>query len=608
MARSTPNDPLFGGLWGFSRIGAPLAWGASTGQADVVVADIDTGVDYTHPDLAANMWRNPGEVAGNGLDDDGNGYVDDIYGIDAAGRSSDPADDHGHGTHTSGTMAAVGDNGIGVTGVNWTARIMALKFMDSSGSGYTSDAIACINYMTAEKLHYGVNVVAANCSWGGGDYSSLLHNAIAAAGDAGIVFACAAGNDGLNNDILPSYPASFDCSNIISVAATDADDALASFSNFGATSVDLAAPGTNILSTVPAFVDAGGYESWNGTSMATPHVTGAVALMAAAYPAESMATRIGMLESGVDPVAGLVGKVATGGRLDLADALYRETPLTITGFTPASGSEGTSVTVTGTGFTGATAVRFNGSAAATFTVDSATQITATVPAGATSGPISVTAPAGAAASPTSFTVAAAPPGDVTAPSVDASGATQGAWYRSAKTLTLTATRRARRLRRRLDHLRAGRHRDHGTRRHRPCERAGIAERPAYPDLPRDRRRHERLRRADAHVRDRHPRSDHRRQGSERAQGPLRQAEVRAARQPQPQGDRRQDRRQERPAQGREAPQPGHQEHRRLAQRQVEAQGQGHLPLLRLRQGPRREGAEQGRQRQDQGAVAVGKAR
>ena len=321
-ATVSPNDPFFGSLWGMGKIDAPLAWGVSTGAASVVVADIDSGVDYTHPDLAANMWHNPGEVAANGIDDDGNGYVDDVYGIDAAYGTSDPWDADGHGTHTAGTMAAVGNNGSGVAGVCWTARIMALESLDSAGSGYTSDAVTCINYMTWEKVHYGINVVAANCSWGGGDYSQTLHDAIAAAGDAGIAVACAAGNDASDNDVQPSYPASYDCSNIVSVAATNSSDSLASFSNWGSNSVDLAAPGVGILSTVPAAIDPAGYESWDGTSMATPHVTGAIALMAAAYPDESMATRISTLLASVDPVGKLSGKMSSGGRLNLARALH----------------------------------------------------------------------------------------------------------------------------------------------------------------------------------------------------------------------------------------------------------------------------------------------
>ena len=320
----TPNDAYFGSLWGMTAIGAPTAWDTSVGQPGVVVASIDTGVDYTHPDLAANMWHNPGEIAGNAIDDDGNGYVDDVYGIDTAYETSDPWDPNGHGTHTSGTMAGVGNNGVGVAGVCWSAQIMALEYLDKDGSGWTSDAIECINYMTWEKVYHGVNVVAANCSWGGGGYNQSLYDAIAAAGNAGIVVVCSAGNggpDGVgdNNDYSPSYPSSYDCANIISVAATDSGDYLASFSNYGAASVDLAAPGVDILSTMPS----SGYDWMDGTSMAAPHVTGAVALLAAAYPAESMATRIGAILGNVDLVTGLSGMVGSGGRLNVAKAIYR---------------------------------------------------------------------------------------------------------------------------------------------------------------------------------------------------------------------------------------------------------------------------------------------
>ena len=405
----TPDDPLFTSQWDMSKIEAPMAWATSTGQSSVVVADIDTGVDYSHPDLAANMWHNPGEIAGNGLDDDGNGYVDDIYGIDAVSGnsdSSDPADDNGHGSHTAGTMAAVGDNGVGVAGVCWTAQIMALKCLNNLGDGYTSDAVTCLDYMTWEKVHGGVNVVAANCSWGDNNYSQTLHDAIAAAGDAGIVVVCAAGNDSLCNDTVPFYPASYDCSNVVSVAATDSTDALASFSNYGASSVDLAAPGVGILSTVPDFVDPSGYTSMDGTSMAAPHVAGALALMAAADPGESMATRIDMLESSVDPVPGLVDVVASGGRLDVAEAVYRGAP-DVTGFSPASGPVNTDVVVTGDHFGGATAVDFNGTPATDFSV-TATRIEAAVPAGATTGPITVTTGGGSSSSAGSLTVVAAP--------------------------------------------------------------------------------------------------------------------------------------------------------------------------------------------------------
>ena len=291
-----PNDPEFPGLWGLDNTGqsggtagadisAPEAWSVTTGSSSVVIADIDSGVAYDHPDLAANMWHNPGEISANGIDDDGNGYVDDVFGIDAVNGDSDPDDDRGHGTHTAGTMAAVGNNGVGISGVAWKARIMALKFLPAVGSGTDADAITCIDYVVNEKLKYRVNVVAINASWGGTDYNALMHTAINAAGAAGIVFCAGAGNGGDDDigddtDAEPFYPASYDCANIISVAATDDDDALATWSNYGATSVDLAAPGVDIFSSVPvvavslddvAFSDAahGWAVSTGGTIFAT---------------------------------------------------------------------------------------------------------------------------------------------------------------------------------------------------------------------------------------------------------------------------------------------------------------------------------------------------
>lgn len=230
-ATATPNDANFGDLWGMQRIQAPLAWDTTTGDTNVVVADIDTGVDYNHEDLADNMWTNPGETADDGIDNDGNGWVDDVYGIDAVNGDSDPWDDKGHGTHTSGTMLGHGNNGLGVTGVAWQGKIMALKFLDSDGYGYNSDSIACINYVIDQKTNHGVNVVAINASYGGGSYTSAVQEAIEAAGAAGIVFVAAAGNEIIDNDVNPHYPSSYPSSNIIAVSASDESDSLASFSN-----------------------------------------------------------------------------------------------------------------------------------------------------------------------------------------------------------------------------------------------------------------------------------------------------------------------------------------------------------------------------------------
>ena len=323
-----PNDPSFGSLWGLHNTGqsgglvdadidAPAAWETTTGSRSVVIAVIDTGVDYTHRDLAANAWRNAGEIAGDGIDNDGNGFVDDVYGWDFANRDADPMDDNGHGTHVAGTIGAVGGNGTGVVGVNWQVSIMALKFLSGSGSGSTSGAIGAINYATRMKRDFGVNVVATNNSWGGGGFSTSLRDAIAAGGRAGILFVAAAGNDGTNNDVTPHYPSNYSNDAVISVAATDRSNRLASFSNFGATSVDVAAPGVSITSTLPG----NRYASYSGTSMATPHVAGIVGLLAAANPAATAVEIRTAILSTTTPVAALAGRMTTGGLVNAAAAV-----------------------------------------------------------------------------------------------------------------------------------------------------------------------------------------------------------------------------------------------------------------------------------------------
>jgi subtilisin family serine protease len=309
---STPNDSSVSQLWGMSKIDAYNAWNISTGSTgagSVVVAVIDTGVDYTHRDLAANIWTNPN--AGR----DGFGY--DLHGYDFANNDSDPMDDNGHGTHVAGTIGAVGNNGTGVAGVNWAVSLMPLKFMTASGSGYMSDAVRAINYATMERSVYGVNVRVINASWGGGGYSAAMQTAIQAAGNAGIMFVVAAGNDHANNDTTPHYPSSYTNSNIIAVAATDQNDRLASFSCYGATSVDLAAPGVSIYSTLPG----NRYGSLSGTSMATPFVAGAAALAWSINPNATVADIRNALLQGVDHLSALSGKVASGGRLDLLSTL-----------------------------------------------------------------------------------------------------------------------------------------------------------------------------------------------------------------------------------------------------------------------------------------------
>lgn len=454
VSSSAPNDPLFSQLWGLQNTGQSVngtsgtagadtkfvnAWSlAQTSATAVVVAVIDTGLDYTHPDLAPSMWTNSGETPANSTDDDGNGYADDVYGYDFADAAADPYDSGYHGSHVAGTIAAAGNNLLGVIGINYQARIMALK-ASSDGDSFTSAAIIeAVQYATMMKKR-GVNVVAINASFGGGGSNSIERAAIQAAGSAGIIYCAAAGNSSLNHDVTADYPASYRLTNMIVVAASDQNDALASFSDYGSTTVDLAAPGVNVLSTVPTVVtsyvarasttyaatelvfsgyttgitgtiyncglgyatnfpsavrsnialisrgtlyfsqkvanamaagacaaiiynntngtfsgtlqyasnwipavtisqtnglalksllpvagsvinavDPGqSYELLDGTSMAAPHVAGAVAFAAMLFPAETAAQRIQRILANVDTNAVLKGKVVTGGRLNL---------------------------------------------------------------------------------------------------------------------------------------------------------------------------------------------------------------------------------------------------------------------------------------------------
>ncbi|MCP4701824.1 MAG: S8 family serine peptidase [Gammaproteobacteria bacterium] len=327
---AAPNDPDFSKLWGMHNsadtdIDAPEAWDVIQGGTDLVCAVTDTGVDYTHSDLAANIWQNEAEYNGvKGVDDDKNGYIDDIYGYDFANNDADPRDDHNHGTHVAGTIAAVGNNRIGVTGVNWQGRIAALKFLNRYGSGSISNAVRAVAY--AAKMGFG----CINASWGGGGYSRALYDAIRTFGAQGGLFIAAAGNSARNSDSRPMYPAAYNLSNIVSVCASDNRDRLASFSNYGAKSVDLCAPGIGILSTVPN----NRYAAYNGTSMASPHVAGAAALLWAAQP-DLTATQVkAKLMASADVKSSLRGRSITGGRLNLSASLSgrpREFTVTNTG-------------------------------------------------------------------------------------------------------------------------------------------------------------------------------------------------------------------------------------------------------------------------------------
>ena len=326
---ATPNDADFTELWGLNNTGqtggtfdadidAPEAWDITTGSGNTIVAVIDTGIDYTHPDLVDNMWVNVAERDGSPfVDDDGNGFVDDIYGYDFANNDPNPMDDHSHGTHVAGTIGAVGNDGSGVVGVNWDVQLMALKFLDSGGGGNIGDAIDALEYAVAN------GATISNNSWGfNGTFSAALTEAISNARDDGHIFAAAAGNGnflgiGQNNELAPFLPASIPLDNVVSVAALDHDDQIATFSNFGATSVDLGAPGVGILSTV---LD-GEYASYSGTSMATPHVAGVLALVRDLHPEWSYSQVIDAVLETVDPVSDLAGTTVMGGRLNAARAV-----------------------------------------------------------------------------------------------------------------------------------------------------------------------------------------------------------------------------------------------------------------------------------------------
>jgi subtilisin family serine protease len=259
ICQTIPNDENFELLWGLHNTGdlgeagidikAPEAWDVHTGSSSVIVGVIDTGIDYNHPDLSPNMWVNPGEIV-DGIDNDGNGYVDDIHGINAITSTGDPMDDESHGTHCAGTIGAVGNNSLGVTGVCWDVQLIGAKFIDASGWGEEAHALACMDYILDLKTTYGQNIVAVNASFGGGDYNPVFESAINAMGAAGIMFCAAAGNDFVNNDVEPFYPSSYTCPNIIAVTGVDYNGW--QWFNYGVTSVDIAAPGVDILSTINA--------------------------------------------------------------------------------------------------------------------------------------------------------------------------------------------------------------------------------------------------------------------------------------------------------------------------------------------------------------------
>lgn len=434
--QATPNDTSYSSLYGMTKIGAPTAWDTTTGSPGFVVAVIDSGIDTTHQDLYLNTWLNSAEIPtanrdainaalgrasgtaitfrdlnnltaaqrtsatitdvngngridggdaisswSNGTDADGNGFTDDLIGWDFANSDNNPFDDNNHGTHVAGTIGAIGNNGTGVVGVNWQVQMMGLKFLAASGSGSLSGAIGALNYAVAQ----GVKV--SNNSWGGGGFNSTLAAAIGRARDAGHIFVAAAGNSAQNIDTSPSYPASYISSynNVVNVAATDSADRLASFSNFGRNSVTLAAPGVGILSTTPNNT----YSSFNGTSMAAPHVAGAIALYWSQNPTLTYTQVISKLTSSVDVVSGLSTTVQTSGRLNVAKMFSGGTvapapKVTSAVFNGVAGTNFSSVRVTfdraidaGT-FTAADVTRFVGPSGASIAVSSVTAVSSTV--------------------------------------------------------------------------------------------------------------------------------------------------------------------------------------------------------------------------------------
>lgn len=337
---TVPNDPFFNQMWGLSNDGcvfcdpsqkapsidATKAWDMTTGSDDVVAVVLDTGVQLQHEDLSANAWVNPREIAGNGSDDDGNGFVDDVNGWNFFDGNNSPfvdASQDFHGTHVAGSIGAVGNNGIGVTGVAWRVKLMSLKFLGGpQGKGSTSNAVRGINY-AIDMRNRGVNVRVINASWGGGNQSELLRQAISDANNAGILFVCAAGNAGNNIDDTPAFPAAYsiDQPNAISVAAVNSSGTLASFSNFGHNSVSVAAPGVSIFSTYP-----GTYAALSGTSMSTPYVSGIAVLLWSREPSLTPAEVKQRIVDTSQPLPSLVSILARSGRASAYDALINKIP------------------------------------------------------------------------------------------------------------------------------------------------------------------------------------------------------------------------------------------------------------------------------------------
>jgi subtilisin family serine protease len=434
-----PDDPYFGEEWGFWNTGAfvggtpgadvkaPDAWSLTAGSSDVVIALLDTGIDYNHPDLRDNIWSNPGEVCNDGIDNDGNGFIDDCRGWNFAADTNDPLDDDGHGTLVAGIIGARGNDNAGMAGMMWHVRLMPLKILNAQGEGSVADEAAAIDYAVMMKKTKGINIKAMNASFGGSGFSNTENTAISAANDEGILMTAAAGNGnkfgiGLDDDSTPEYPASYGLPNIIAVAATDPNDSLASFSNFGVNSVDVAAPGVFILSAlssaegiVPCTAEVHpGFDICSGTSFSVPFVTGLTGLISTSYPYFSADQVKGTILRYVDVLPSLEGKILTGGRInafkavsslltptDLAASAVTTTSVTLTWTDNATGEDGYTVerSTAGGAFTGIASLGADSTSYTDATVSGNTtytyRVTAfnTIPATSVSAETSVTTPA-----------------------------------------------------------------------------------------------------------------------------------------------------------------------------------------------------------------------
>lgn len=308
-----PNDPANNQLWGLSNpnnvdIDAPEAWGVTLGNPSTIVAVVDTGIDLNNPDFAGKIWTNPNNDAAQG-------YPNDVHGWNFITNTPNVQDNDGHGTHVSAVIAAIPNNGYGVAGVDPLAQIMPLKFLDANGNGSTDNAVSAIYY----AVQHGAKVI--NASWGGVESTQPLNDAIAFANAHNVVFVTAAGNDGTNNDLIPSYPSSFRQPNELSVAAVDRNGRLPSFSNFGPGTVDIAAPGVSIVSDVPTFIDPSGLQILSGTSMSTAYVSGVAALVAGMNPSLTASQIVQRIDATAKPLSSLAGKVISGGIVDAYNAV-----------------------------------------------------------------------------------------------------------------------------------------------------------------------------------------------------------------------------------------------------------------------------------------------